>query len=202
MANDSFRQRLDSVGRWRGQLSAPPPTSALAMLQLSSGGRFQWRWQARPRRGQLRLRPTCRSCWAMARAVSAPPPTSALAVFHRSVAVGDFNGDGKQDLATANFGSNNVSILLGNGDGQFWRRHQLRRWQYSISQSRWAISMAMASTTWPWQITVQPTCRSCWAMAGAVSAPPTNFGAGSSPKRCSGGRFQWRWQTGPGHGEL
>ena len=29
-----------------------------------------------------------------------------------SVAVGDFNGDGKQDLAVANGGSNNVSILL------------------------------------------------------------------------------------------
>ena len=46
-----------------------------------------------------------------------------------SVAVGDFNGDGKQDLAVANDSSNNVSILLGDGDGQFQRCHQLRRWQ-------------------------------------------------------------------------
>jgi hypothetical protein len=36
-----------------------------------------------------------------------------------SVAVGDFNGDGKQDLAVANYGSNNVSVLLGKGDGTF-----------------------------------------------------------------------------------
>src|SRR5215471_12831102 len=36
-----------------------------------------------------------------------------------SVAVGDFNGDGVQDLAVANFNSNNVSVLLGNGDGTF-----------------------------------------------------------------------------------
>jgi FG-GAP-like repeat len=35
------------------------------------------------------------------------------------VAVGDFNGDGKLDLAVANNGSNNVSVLLGNGDGTF-----------------------------------------------------------------------------------
>jgi len=41
-----------------------------------------------------------------------------------SVAVGDFNGDGKLDLAVANpglgnFSKGNVSILLGNGDGTF-----------------------------------------------------------------------------------
>src|SRR6266446_3597740 len=36
-----------------------------------------------------------------------------------SVAVGDFNGDGRLDLATANFDSNDVSVLLGNGDGSF-----------------------------------------------------------------------------------
>src|SRR5438552_5967063 len=32
----------------------------------------------------------------------------------RAVAVGDFNGDGRLDLVTANAGANSVSILLGN----------------------------------------------------------------------------------------
>jgi len=36
-----------------------------------------------------------------------------------SVVLGEFNGDGKADLAVANGGSNNVSILLSNGDGSF-----------------------------------------------------------------------------------
>jgi len=36
-----------------------------------------------------------------------------------SVAVGDFNGDGRADLAVANEGSGTVSVLLGNGDGTF-----------------------------------------------------------------------------------
>src|SRR5678815_6174792 len=36
-----------------------------------------------------------------------------------SVVVGDFNGDGNQDLAVANLGSSNVSILLGDGAGHF-----------------------------------------------------------------------------------
>ena len=34
-----------------------------------------------------------------------------------SVARGEFNGDGEQDLVTANFGASSVSVLLGNGDG-------------------------------------------------------------------------------------
>ncbi|WP_187602861.1 Calx-beta domain-containing protein, partial [Microcystis aeruginosa] len=37
----------------------------------------------------------------------------------RSVTVGDFNGDGKSDLAVANYASNNVSVLLGTGTGSF-----------------------------------------------------------------------------------
>jgi hypothetical protein len=37
----------------------------------------------------------------------------------RSIAIGDFNGDGKSDLAVANLSSNNVSILLGTGTGTF-----------------------------------------------------------------------------------
>jgi Domain of unknown function (DUF4347)/FG-GAP-like repeat/FG-GAP repeat len=36
-----------------------------------------------------------------------------------SVTVGDFNGDGNMDLATANTGSRNVSVLSGNGTGGF-----------------------------------------------------------------------------------
>src|SRR5256885_1374418 len=36
-----------------------------------------------------------------------------------TVAVGEFNGDGWQDLAAANRDSDNVSVLLGNGDGAF-----------------------------------------------------------------------------------
>ena len=35
------------------------------------------------------------------------------------MAVGDFNGDGKLDLAVANYSSNTVGMLLGNGAGGF-----------------------------------------------------------------------------------
>ena len=36
-----------------------------------------------------------------------------------SVTTGDFNADGKLDLATANYNTDNVSVLLGNGTGSF-----------------------------------------------------------------------------------
>jgi hypothetical protein len=37
----------------------------------------------------------------------------------RSIIAADFNGDGNQDLAVANIGSNSTSVLLGRGDGTF-----------------------------------------------------------------------------------
>ncbi|MFJ3908916.1 FG-GAP-like repeat-containing protein [Streptomyces vinaceus] len=39
--------------------------------------------------------------------------------FPNDVAVGDFDEDGKPDLATSNANTNNVSVVLGNGDGTF-----------------------------------------------------------------------------------
>ncbi len=49
------------------------------------------------------------------------PPTPEIAVggSPKSVAIFDFNGDGNQDIATANSGSSSVSIRLGDGLGGF-----------------------------------------------------------------------------------
>jgi uncharacterized repeat protein (TIGR01451 family) len=47
------------------------------------------------------------------------PSTFGMGGFPRSVATGDFNGDGKPDLAVANQGPDTVSILLGTGTGSF-----------------------------------------------------------------------------------
>jgi hypothetical protein len=51
--------------------------------------------------------------------------TFATAVAHAGGSIseqavgGDFNADGKLDVATANFGSSNMTVFLGNGDGTF-----------------------------------------------------------------------------------
>src|SRR5437867_2599275 len=51
----------------------------------------------------------------------------------RSVAVGDVNGDGRLDLAVANYSSNAVSVLVGNGDGTFQPAQSFAVGTYPIS---------------------------------------------------------------------
>src|ERR1700675_103643 len=48
-----------------------------------------------------------------------PPTDYPVGTTPGAVATGDFNNDGKPDLAVANSGSNDISILLGNADGTF-----------------------------------------------------------------------------------
>ena len=82
-------------------------------------GRLQRRRQ--PRRGR---RPTCddgdgrRAAGQRRRHALRPLGPSPPAPYPVSVAAGDVNGDGKPDLVTANVYGDNVSVLLGNGDGR------------------------------------------------------------------------------------
>ena len=50
---------------------------------------------------------------------TAPGSPYAVGTFPASIATGDFNGDGIPDLAIANDGSNNVTVLLSSGGGRF-----------------------------------------------------------------------------------
>jgi hypothetical protein len=59
----------------------------------------------------------CDSPLATSQTVRYPLPSDAISP--TSVAVGDFNSDDKNDLLIANYGSSNVSVLLGDGSGGF-----------------------------------------------------------------------------------
>jgi hypothetical protein len=48
-----------------------------------------------------------------------PVATYDTSDYPNSVLAADFNGDGTLDLATANYSSSNISVLLGNSDGTF-----------------------------------------------------------------------------------
>jgi hypothetical protein len=68
----------------------------------------------------------------VARSAGGPAPSFAGARSYatgrtpRSVAIGDLNGDGKPDLATANSGANTASVLLNRGDGSFQAKRVYR----------------------------------------------------------------------------
>ena len=56
---------------------------------------------------------------ASAQFTPAPGSPFPVGLTPESVAEGDFNGDGKLDLAIVNAASNTVTVLLGNGTGGF-----------------------------------------------------------------------------------
>ena len=67
--------------------------------------------------------------------------TNSTGLSPTSVAVGDLNGDGAQDLVVANGGGNSVSVLLGDGDGTF-------RAQVSYGTGRAPSSVQIADVNW------------------------------------------------------
>ena len=81
---------------------------------------------------------------AKANSLFKPPVNYGAGGLPHSVAIGDLDGDGDLDMAVANGGTNDVSVLLGNGDGTF-----MAAVNYDIgggiNRSRWATSMEMAT---------------------------------------------------------
>jgi len=64
----------------------------------------------------------------------APPASYTVGTNPFDGALGDFNGDGKPDLAVANNTTHNISVLLGNGDGTFGAKTD-----YDVGQQAYGV---------------------------------------------------------------
>jgi hypothetical protein len=87
-----------------------------------------------------------------------------------TVATGDFNGDGKLDLAVGENGSNSVSILLGNGNGTF--RAQV---DYAVGLGPSSVVVGDFNGDGKLDLAVRnfPTpLQFCWATATERFSPP------------------------------
>src|SRR5439155_6917772 len=127
----------------------------------------------------------------------APAGDFATGASPSSVAVDDFNRDGKLDLAVANNRSDTVSVLLGNGDGTF---------QAAVSYPVGSCSHPPDQRSFPWSVAVGDfdgdgkldlavansgchTVSVLWGNGDGTFQTARDFGAGISPVFVTTGDF-------------
>ncbi|MBK8467454.1 MAG: VCBS repeat-containing protein [Chloracidobacterium sp.] len=88
-----------------------PGTYTVVVTALGPGGTTQTTFALTVTNGSF--------CYGIPGQTSPAVPEIGVGSLPRSIAIGDFNGDAIQDIATANFTSSNVSIRLGDGIGGF-----------------------------------------------------------------------------------
>ena len=121
-----------------------------------------------------------------------------------SLAAGDFNGDGHVDLASANYYANNVTVLLGHGDGSLHCKPARPMQQATIPtlivqgdfNGDGRLDVAVANYDFG-TVTVL-----LGQGNGTFQKPDGNLGRGQSPRRARGRRFQWRRAARSGNGQL
>ena len=105
-----------------------------------------------------------------------------------SVATGDFNGDGKPDLVTANAGSNSVSVLLGNGDGTFQSAVN-----YAVGSSPYSVAVGdFNGDSKPDLVTANAGSNNVSVLLGngdGTFQSAVNYAVGSSPYSVAVGDF-------------
>jgi hypothetical protein len=116
----------------------------------------------------------------------------------QSISVGDYNGDGKLDLAVSNSGSNTISVLLGNGDGTFGAAQNFNAGAGPTSVAAGDLNgdgkldLVVAdygSTNYTSSTTVSNTVSVLLGNGDGTFQPVQNFGAGSGPNSVAVGDF-------------
>ena len=118
----------------------------------------------------------------------APPVSSAVGVNPRAIAAGDYNEDGKLDAVIANFNSNTISTLLGNGNGTFGAATNL-----SVGANPAAVLLVKLNNDSHLDIAVanfsSNTVSIRLGSGTAVFGPVVNYAAGSLPTAMTSGDF-------------
>ena len=115
-----------------------------------------------------------------------------------ALVAGDFNGDGRTDLAVANYGSNDVSVLLGNGDGTFQDQVPYAVGSMPDRPRGGRLQRRRPHRPGRRQLRLQRRVGACWATATAPSRPRCTYAVGARPIRHRGGRLQRRRPHRPG----
>jgi Calx-beta domain/FG-GAP-like repeat len=117
-----------------------------------------------------------------------PAPIYAVGQDSRDVATGDFNGDGKSDIVTANAATNDVSVLINNGAGVFGSTT-------SFAAGAFPISVAVGDFNNNGKLDIVTANNGATNVsillgdgAGSFSAP-TNVSTGDSPNYVAVGDF-------------
>jgi FG-GAP-like repeat len=130
----------------------------------------------------------------------AAPMTMAVGDDPLAIAVGDFNGDGKIDLAVANFDSGTISILLGNGNGTFAP-------QTTVPVGSYPSSIAVGDFNGDGKLDLAVASVRTGHMSvllgngNGTFAPPDDRARERLSEFHRRGRFQWRRQARPGRGK-
>ena len=116
------------------------------------------------------------------------------------MAVGDFNGDGRQDLAVANQGSATVSILLGNGNGTFGAATN-----FGVGFIPFSVAVGDFNGDGSQDLAVanqgSANVSILLGNGNGTFGAATNFGAGVCPVLRGGRGFQRGWEAGFSGGE-
>ena len=105
------------------------------------------------------------------------------------IVAGDFNGDGRTDLATAD-GNGFVSVLLGNGDGTFQPATEYAAGYFPGAivagdfNGDGRLDLAVTDQGNIYGTVTEPASASCWATATAPSSPRRNTRPGTTRNLC------------------
>src|ERR1043166_9157183 len=187
----AVRMIVSTITDFKGRLEADPSTGVIRITDAHPAGIYAVRVIAADSGGgtsSIVFGLTVTTPAECTTVTFSPAANFSAAAGARSVAVGDFNRDGKQYLAVANDGANNVSILIGDGSGGFAARANL-----TVGTTPYGIAVADLNGDGKQDIVVANEISNNVSVllgngAGVVSAA-NNFAAGTNPTAAAAGVF-------------